>query len=611
MSAPFIPAATAEKLTCSHPKGTRHQAKIDIALPLIGNGIPPIAVEQTLREKFPEASDSEIQGVVRWCVGKNPTPSGYGTQAARPTYASKPAAKEPPSRSPAEHCKWWMGGAVLTIEQVIESSPIAFRGTPAEEVALLFEQLYQPDEKLNIVCKYTLNEGKANPQGSGKTMTRAEWCEYFSKSGVPHSEAGAWQRPNPCGDGSGSNGAITDTDTTAHRFLLLESDAVSIETQLALFARLKLPIAAIILSGGKSAHAWLRVDAPDADSYRDTAKQVLELLAPFGIDQANKNSSRLSRLPSAVRKIGAVGDGAQRLLFLDSAATGLDIAALKVRLSLPLAEEKPMRALMMDSVDRYQELYNNRGKLGVQVGFDEFDKDTGGFKPGQMTVIAAGTNQGKSSVAVNIVNGAIKRNHGVALFTLEMDREEIADLLVANNCSVNRNCFNTGYFYDEDFSKITKHVADLAKLPLWIFDDASITVEDIRNRVIALNADGRLGMVVIDYIQIVSPSNPLLPREQQVAEMARAIRILAKQTKLPFIILSQLNDEGKLRESRVVAHEAHNVILLEPNEEQTRMAFKVIKGRRIMKKDYELIYEPQYARVYQRLIDDADMPSER
>jgi hypothetical protein len=399
VNAPFIPAATAEKLTGSHPKGTRHQAKIDIALPLIGNGIPPIAVEQTLREKFPEASDSEIQGVVRWCVGKNPTPSGYGTPAARPTYTPKPSAKEPTRRSPAEHCKWWMGNATETIEQTIEASPIAFRGTPAEEVAILFEQLYQPDEKVNIVCKFTQTpEGKANPQGSGKTLTRTEWCEYFAKTGVPHSDAGAWQRPNPCGEGSGSNGAITDADTTARRFLLIESDAVSIETQLALFKRLKLPIAAIILSGGKSAHAWLRVDAADADSYRETAKQVLELLAPFGIDQANKNSSRLSRLPSAVRKIGAVGDGCQRLLFLDSGANGLDVAALKVRLSLPLAEEKPMRALMMDSVDRYEELYKNRGKLGVQVGFDEFDKDTGGFKAGQMTVIAAGTNQGKLSL---------------------------------------------------------------------------------------------------------------------------------------------------------------------------------------------------------------------
>ena len=590
----------------SFPPGTRHQAKIDIALPLLGSGLSATAVEQTLIEKFPTASLTEIQNVIRWCYERATPPTGRMPIKFEPQKASTP------KKTPEQNCAWWMGDAKMSPEQVIESSPIIFKGTPAEETILFFEQLYKPEEKLNIVCKFTLaKEGKANPSGEGKTDLLDNWIEYFKKNGVPKSEAGAWLRMNPCKEGSGSNGAITDADVTAWRFVLLESDAVSLETQLALFLKLKLPIATILMSGGKSAHAWLRVDCDTEEKYRATAKTVLDILDPFGIDQANKNPSRLSRLPGAHRTIKAAGDGMQRLLYLNSAApalTGSDIEQLKSRISIPVNDDRPMRRMILDSIPRYEELYKNRGKLGVQIGFDEFDSDTGGFKPGQVTVIAAGTNQGKSTVALNFLNGALLRGHGVALFTLEMDREEIIDLLISNNCLVNRNCFNTGYFQNGDVEKIAGQAGQLCKLPLWIFDDASMTVSSISDRVRALKLENKISLVVVDYVQIVTPDNATLPREQQVAEIARGIRILAKQTKLPFIVLSQLNDEGKLRESRVVAHEAHNVIILEPDDEQTKILMKVVKGRRIRKKDYELQYQPEFARVYSSKVSTEDVP---
>ena len=608
---PYIPAATADKLAGQFPKGTRHQAKIDIAIPLIGNGLPPSAVAATLRDKFPEASQKEIDDVVQWAADKNPAPSGYGTASAysRPTFTKPAPAVKPATRSPGEQCRWFMGEVETTPETMIAASPIAFAGNPAQELQTFLETLYGPAEKLNIVCKFFEREGKAVPQGGGKTLTRLEWVDYITKKGVPQSEAGAWLRPNPCNDGSGKDGSITDGDVTAHRFVLVESDAVPVETQLALYARLKLPIAAVILSGGKSAHAWVRVDAPDAASYDLAAKRLFEILAPYGVDKANKNPSRLSRLPGSIRAIGSTGDGAQRLLHLAHHDTGADLDALESQLKIPIAEEKPLRDLMVNSLERFSELYNNRGKLGVQVGFRDFDFDTGGFKPGQMTVIAAGTNQGKSTVALNIVNGALHNGHGVALFTLEMDREEIADLLVSNNCRVNRNCFNTGFFEPVDMLRIQDKLLKIGSLPLWIYDEASMTVDDIRARVELLKSEKKISLVVIDYVQIVTHPDARTPREQQVAEIARGIRILAKETKLPFVILSQLNDEGKLRESRVVAHEAHNVVILEPNNEQTLMVMKVVKGRRIMKKDYTLQYEPEFARVFcGSPIDERDVP---
>ena len=180
-----------------------------------------------------------------------------------------------------------------------------------------------------------------------------------------------------------------------------------------------------------------------------------------------------------------------------------------------------------------------------------------------------------------------------------MDKDEICDLIVSMNCDVNRNCFNTGNFTETDLTKIGMAAPRLSSLPLWIDDSPTLTMAQIRKRVEQLKAENKIGMVIIDYVQIISPEDSREPREQQVAKIAREIRALAKESKLPFIILSQLNDDGKLRESRVVAHEAHNVILLEADESKypASMKMKVVKGRRIPKKNYELTYFPQFCRV--------------
>jgi hypothetical protein len=125
--------------------------------------------------------------------------------------------------------------------------------------------------------------------------------------------SGAWLRQNPV-DGQG----VADANVTAFRFALIESDILPLDLQLSLLAKVPLPIAAILTSGGASLHAWVQVDATDADDYRKTVSKMLEILAKFGVDGKNKNPSRLSRLPGAMRHIGANGeDGRQRLLYLN------------------------------------------------------------------------------------------------------------------------------------------------------------------------------------------------------------------------------------------------------------------------------------------------------
>jgi hypothetical protein len=191
------------------------------------------------------------------------------------------------------------------------------------DALMVFAALYGKDDFLNVVTDFTIEQQKggkqkANPRGPGKTLLRDDWMRSIRDRGAPQSAAGAWIRPNPVKQhGTGKSGAPCDSDVTSYRFCLLESDDVPLDLQLSLWARLPLPIAAIIDSGGRSVHAWVMLNCSTAEEYQTKVNRIYTLLARFRICQNNKNPSRLSRLPGAQRMIGNRGDGAQRLLYLD------------------------------------------------------------------------------------------------------------------------------------------------------------------------------------------------------------------------------------------------------------------------------------------------------
>lgn len=618
MSDTFIPSKTVEKLSATHPKGTRHKAMLDIAISLIGNGMAETAVFAQLRSQFEmDVTDKEIGDVISWANKKNPTPSGYGGLVGSPrppSPPSRPAVRTEPKKSPLDHSLWWLGSHTMTAVNLVSISPVQL---PTSRDAILdkaLETLYQPEENLNIVRAYTETNGKTNPSGGGKTISVEEWRGWVAKDGVPCSDAGAWVRPNPCKkEGSGKGGAITDDDIQSCRFLLLEFDELPIEIQLALYSKLKLPISAVILSGGKSAHAWVRIACKDRETYNTVAKRIIDALLPFGVDAANKNAGRLSRLPGAIRKLGAVGDGEQSLLWLDGSSKEFsenDLVAFEESLLIPLIDDRPLRRIVREAACRYDELFQNRGRLGIATGITEFDQDTGGLKNGQMVIIAANTGIGKSTLAMNMINTALLAGVGVALFSMEMDRDEICDILVSMNCRINRNVFNTGHFSEEDAARVTAQSSMLSNLPLWIFDEPVQTPQQMRTRTMQLSEEGKIGLVVIDYVQFTSAGDSREPREQQIAGISRAIRSLAKESKKAVVALSQLNDEGKLRESRVIAHDAHTVIMLEGDMQEGKMKMRVVKGRSIPKKEYMLMTEARYCRMYSPLsirpnVDDA------
>lgn len=619
MSDIYIPEKTKEKMANGAAKGNRHATMIQIAMPLVGAGMHPDAIYAQLRNTFPDRdkSEKELRDVIEWCLQKNPEPSGYGDHRQELPKrqwapASKPSKSEP-KKSPLEAARHCIGDAWMSEAAWVAKSKVAIPADPADQCRMLLLTLYGPDDKVNIVGKHFIAEdGKAKPHGSGKSLTRDEWMNYIAEHGVPKSKAGIWIRPNPCGNGSGKDGAITDSDIQDFRFAFLESDILSATEQLSFYARTGFPIAAIVSSGGESScHAWVRVDAKDLDDYRQKVKIIYDVVEPYGMDKANKNASRLSRLAGAHRTVGASGDGIQKLIYLDGECRG-DVITQEFLdktaeiLKHPPPPKTPMMEAALAAGDRYDELMSNKGKSGLMTGFEAFDRMSGGLKRKRVYVVAAESKCGKSSFAFNILNHVSVRNElPAALFSMEMDRDEITDILVALNGSVDRNVFNTGNFYSGDVERAMCALKKIGAAPLYIFDSPTQTTESIRadcSRLISSGVD--LQLVVADYLQLCDPGPDFrnLPREQQVATMAKDFRAICKDLNVPVILISQINDDGKLRESRAVGHAAHAIMILEemdPSDHgvERELKLKIERARSMPRGDYPILFEVLYSRM--------------
>jgi KaiC/GvpD/RAD55 family RecA-like ATPase len=599
-----LPQKTVEKLNSAHPFGTRHQAKMDIALSMFSDGLPIVAVIETLRQQFPQAAQKEIDGVAIWAQDHAiPRTPRSAAPPPRQNGYHRPNGSPEPKASPRQ-----LAGILCNGTAAPDATEI-----PGGAVSLL-RALYAPGEFINIVCAYTLAEKdgvtKANPSGAGMNKRRDGWLEYFERKGVPRSKAGAWMRPNPVAEiGSGHEGAITNEDVTSFRFLLIESDELTIEEQRKLYAKLRLPLAAIITSGGKSCHGWLRLDAEDAEEYADKAQRILAIMEPLGFDRSNKNPSRLSRLPGATRIIGAHGDGAQRLLHLDAHAPAItedDIERLAAAVKPPKFAPRNMRDAVLDALDVYDEIYRNKAKTGLRTGFPMFDSLTGGLKPGWLTIVAGETNSGKTSFVLNIILNALNNGKRVALFSFEMDLQEILDIFFSRECSLNRNKFNNGYFAKGDFPTLTNVSKQLAECLLLPFDDPMMSINDVMD---ACAREQDLALVVIDYLQLANCEHYRESREQQIAYVSRMSKALAKKMRVPVIGVSQLNEEGKVRESRGIAHDANCIIKLSEQPakegEEAGIEGKIIKGRSIPKGSFNFRFERQFCRFTETGCDPA------
>lgn len=315
----WIPPATQIALDQPAPVGDRHNHILKIVVALTAQNHPPEDIYDMVRPGYPSdgphpVSDREIWDMITGA--QNYSLTAYGPTTKQQSFRRQPkvAAKAPPERkvSPTEAIAELVGDYTCTKSELMEMSPVQIPMDSTEQMICALEALYDPADKINIVGNcHKETESKAVPIGYGKTHPQSTWVRG-RRVYVPKDQGGAWIRMNPT-NGEG----ISDKDIVDYRYALVEFDDVPMDTQLAFFAKINLPIAMLVHSGGKSVHAWILINAPDIHKYREMVAKVYALLAKFGIDTANKNPGRLSRLPGAVREIGAVGGGKQELLYLN------------------------------------------------------------------------------------------------------------------------------------------------------------------------------------------------------------------------------------------------------------------------------------------------------
>ena len=214
--------------------------------------------------------------------------------------------------------------------------------------------------------------------------------------------------------------------------------------------------------------------------------------------------------------------------------------------------EASMPPYLGQSVENLEALSeNDRDITGVSTGFIDVDKRTAGLHGSELILIAARPGMGKTSFALNIAqNAAVGAKIPVAVFNLEMPGIQLANRMLASEAMINSECLKKGNIKDSDWEKIGAAVDVLSKSEIYIDDSSSSTLSEICARCRKLKLEKNIGLVVIDYIQLMSTGRRDGNRQLEVSEISRSLKVLAKDLDIPVIALSQLNRSADKRDNK-------------------------------------------------------------
>jgi hypothetical protein len=310
-----VAQSLATELQSPAQPGARHSQIKRTILPMLELGLCDAAVFAQYRQMYgTDVPDSEIEALINWGrakVNRDNCRKPCRTIAEKPEYTPE---------QKIQNAIDWLCGFRIDPADLWDASQIR---DDNESEAILYLGLFEPQDFVNINTRYFLRKLKDGAQkaelcGPGQTALGKQWIQFIQAQGVPEGRAGVWVRINPLRSicGNSSSGAHTDADVSRYSRLLLESDILPYDVALSLFAKLQLPICAIIDSAGRGPHAIVSIGAADASDYANKASTIIKSLEPLGIDPGNSNPSRYSRLPGAKRVIGARADASiQKLLF--------------------------------------------------------------------------------------------------------------------------------------------------------------------------------------------------------------------------------------------------------------------------------------------------------
>lgn len=261
----------------------------------------------------------------------------------------------------------------------------------------------------------------------------------------------------------------------------------------------------------------------------------------------------------------------------------------------------PMDQLLAEAMERIAELQQNKGVLrGLKTGFTDLDKKTAGFQKGDLVIIGARPAMGKTTFAQNLAyNIANINKKGVLFFSMEMAANEIVDRIISDIADVDNWRMRTGNLSDEEFSRIGDALGEIDELPIYIDDTSAMTIAELRNKARRAMHDHDIGIVIIDYLQLMTGSDRYAGnRVQEITEISRGLKVLARELEIPVVALAQLsrNVTGRddprpvlsdIRDSGSIEQDADLVMFLhrpdyykKPEEEDTNITELLIRKHR-------------------------------
>ena len=259
-----------------------------------------------------------------------------------------------------------------------------------------------------------------------------------------------------------------------------------------------------------------------------------------------------------------------------------------------------VKELVKESYPRLERILTEGHRItGLSTGYEQLDSLTAGLQPSELIIIAARPSMGKTALALNMAeNVAVRHGRPVGIFSLEMSKESLLLRLLASHARIDAHKFRTGHINREDMKEISSSLGILAESPLWIDDSASSTVTEMGAKARRLKSDKGLSMVVVDYLQLMTARGRFGNRNEEVSSISRGLKGLAKELKVPVVVLSQLTraperDERRpqladLRESGAIEQDADVVMFINrpnfykpdmPEEERAKTELIIAKQR--------------------------------
>jgi replicative DNA helicase len=311
-------------------------------------------------------------------------------------------------------------------------------------------------------------------------------------------------------------------------------------------------------------------------SLTETIPTIANIEAHAGIV---KEKATVRRLITACHEIAArgYGDYGEMEEFLDASEHAIfDVAKQRIR-----SPYEHIKEVVLRTFQEIHEAAKRREHItGLPSGFDRLDRMTAGMHPGDLIIVAGRPGMGKTAFAINLgVNACASRGTCVGIFSLEMPKEQLAKRLLCSEARVDGSRMRTGSLSREDWPKLASAAGFLSELPFFIDDTPGLTLMELRAKCRRLQAESGLGLVVIDYLQLMRSGTRNDSREQEISEISRSLKGLAKELGIPVIALSQLNrgvesrgvkdkrpQLSDLRESGAIEQDADTILFIYRDE---------------------------------------------